>query len=103
MLVWIENAPSFDTAEGIDLINNVMTCAIPEDDDELKHLVENVLIPKCIFTCHKMNHKIKNTIGCRFGFPKKSSEKTVILNEEEILKTRGRFVELKRNNNESRN
>ena len=81
-----------------------MSCSIPKDDSDLKELVLTVQTHKCTFTCFKksnFSNKTKSS-GYRFGFPKKNFNTTKILNEEEILKTKGRFVEMKRKKAESR-
>lgn len=39
MIVWGNDMPDFNSPEGIDLLENIITCEIPENDSELKDLV----------------------------------------------------------------
>lgn len=90
-LLWIEDAPKFDTAEGRSLIDEVVHCTNPDtaDDEELSKIVSRCQIHKCTRTCYK-NNKSANK-KCRFGFPMPVSDETRILDEEEIKKFNGRL------------
>ena len=96
MLIWIKDAPQFNTEEGIKFIDKVVTCSIPQDP-KLKELVERLQKHKCTKTCYSNN---KNNKKCRFGYKLPISTTTRILNEDEIKKNNGKFCIFKRKENE---
>ncbi|GFS72913.1 ATP-dependent DNA helicase [Nephila pilipes] len=95
LLVWIRNVPSFDTPEGIALIDKVVSCSYPseEEDPEMYNLVSRNQIHRHTHTCFKRKAHL-----CRFAFPRKPSRETKIIDENspEFLQNGGRFCELRR-------
>ena len=91
MLTWIANSPSFDTEEGIKLIEKILKVQKNPDDAFLSQLVNRLQPHSCRKTCHKNE---KN--NCRFDFPKAVCNETRILTEDEILNGQGKFCQLKR-------
>lgn len=75
MLLWCEGVPDFSTAEGMAIIENVVSCSLNPDDPMLSSLVENVQIHKHSTTCYKN----RNDSCCRFGFPKAPADNTMCL------------------------
>ena len=53
-------------------IDQHVTCELPEDDPELRKLVEDLQRHKCTHTCKKRGP------DCRFGFPRLPSKETLI-------------------------
>jgi hypothetical protein len=94
MLVWIENAPSFASAEGIQFIDKVCSVSLPSDP-KLKELVTRLQVHSCTQTCFKKVSK-KNIKKCRFGYPLPISDKTIILNADEIKNYNNKFCIFKR-------
>ncbi|GFU23604.1 helitron_like_N domain-containing protein [Nephila pilipes] len=95
LLVWIKNVPSFDTPEGIALINKVISCSCPseEEDPGMYNLVNQNQIHRHTHTCFKTNAHL-----CSFAFPHKPicQAKIIEENSTEFLQNGGRFCELKR-------
>ncbi|GBP12652.1 hypothetical protein EVAR_10302_1 [Eumeta japonica] len=94
MLVWIENHPSFDTLEGIEVLDEVITCRLPDENDELYDLVKNCQKHAHRPTCRKQDRNIL----CRFAFPRPPSTETRIVAQSsaEFLRNNGRICVLKR-------
>ncbi|PZC79192.1 hypothetical protein B5X24_HaOG216756 [Helicoverpa armigera] len=92
MLCWIQNAPDFDTPEGRNLINDMVSCSLNNTDDELNDVVKRVQIHSHSHTCYK-NRQDRH---CRFNFPRPASDETVLLGPDETLRNNGRFCILKR-------
>ena len=93
MVLWIEGTPEFNSPEGIERIDHVMTCDIPEDDDEIKNLIK-----KCQ-THHHTHYCTQNTANkCQFYFPRKLSESTSIIDSSSnaFILNGGRICNLKR-------
>jgi hypothetical protein len=100
MLVWIENAPSFNTPEGIQFIDKVCSVSLPTDQ-KLKDLVTRLQLHSCTHTCYKkLSKKFKK--NCRFGYPLPISETTRILNNDEIKENNNKFCIFKRNSSEQK-
>jgi len=95
MVVWIENALSFDTEEGVKLIDEVISCYLPSEneDAELYNLVKRNQIHQHKPTCFKNNNEF-----CRFGFPRSASTQTRIISttSDEFIRNAGRICILKR-------
>lgn len=95
MVLWIENAPSFDTDEGLKLIDDVVSCHLPSEneDSELHNIVNRNQMHQHRSTCYK-----NNNISCRFGFPRSASERTRVIstNSNEFIRNCGRICILKR-------
>ncbi|CAG4958798.1 unnamed protein product [Colias eurytheme] len=66
MVLWCANMPAFDTPEGIQLLERVVTCEVPdaEDDSEMHDLVVQLQTHRHTQTCFKNNRNV-----CRFAFP----------------------------------
>lgn len=96
MLCWIENAPNFDTREGRSLINEIVSCSLSNEDDELNEIVKRVQIHSHSSTCYKN----RQDHHCRFNFPRPVSDQTVLLGPDETLQNNGRFCILRRNSDE---
>jgi hypothetical protein len=97
MLLWLEVKDlDYKSTAGDEFINRNICCSIPSDDDELKSLV-----------LQKQNHRHRGTCFksgksyCRFGFPRPVSSTSTVLDEEDISKNHGRFLQLKRNESET--
>ena len=56
----------------LDHIDQHVTCELPNDDPELRKLVEDLQWHKCTHTCKKKGP------DCRFGFPRLPSKETLI-------------------------
>jgi PIF1-like helicase/Helitron helicase-like domain at N-terminus len=95
LLVWIDKAPSFESPEGIRLIDDVISCNFPteEEDEKLHNLVK---------ACQKHDHRAtcykNNSESCRFGFPRPVSATTRIVSQtsDEFIRNSGRICVLKR-------
>jgi len=98
MLVWIEGAPAFSTAEGVKFIDDICTCSIPTDED-LKKLVLRLQVHKCTQTCYK-TFMDKSKKHCRFGYLLPVSKETRILGADESKNNNNKFCIFKRNENE---
>ncbi|KAG5666052.1 hypothetical protein PVAND_017748, partial [Polypedilum vanderplanki] len=100
LVVWIENALSFETPEGIALIDKVVSCHYPseQEDSELHDLVKKNQRHQHTHTCHKNNSQ-----NCRFAFPRQPCQQTRIVppSYDEFIRNGGRFCTLKRNSNET--
>ncbi|KAG5666753.1 hypothetical protein PVAND_014765 [Polypedilum vanderplanki] len=100
LVVWIENAPSFETPEGIALIDKVVSCHYPseQEDPKLHDLVKKNQRHQHTHTCHKNNSQ-----NCRFAFPRQPCQQTRIVppSSDEFIRNGGRFCTLKRNSNET--
>lgn len=97
MVVWCEDMPPFDSEEGIELLNRVVSCTLPdtEEDIELRELVSRLQIHHHTHTCYKNSNNY-----CRFGFPRPTAHQTRILDEDETTRNKGRFYVLKRKEGE---
>jgi hypothetical protein len=93
MLVWIKDHPSFETPEGIEVLDEVITYRLPDEDDEMHDLVLDCQKHKHRSTCRKHDH-----IHCRFAFPRQPSETTRIISHssDDFLRNNGRICILKR-------
>ncbi|KAG5674477.1 hypothetical protein PVAND_004445 [Polypedilum vanderplanki] len=100
LVVWTENAPSFETPEGIELIDKVVSCYYPseQEDPELHNLVKKNQRHQHTHTCHKNNSQ-----NCRFAFPRQPCQQTRVVppSSDEFIRNGGRFCTLKRNSNET--
>lgn len=89
--------PSFDTSEGIQMLDQVVTCELPDDDQELKDLVERL-------QTHKYTHAFfKNGNYCRFSLAISALDPRKLLNNPHDLNSlqelnRLRNLELASNN-----
>lgn len=92
MVVWIDNYPSFDTDEGLLLIDQVCTCVLPSEDSELYELVK-----KCQ-THYHTNTCRKNNTTCRFSFPRQECPETRIVaySSDDFIRSGGIICLLKR-------
>lgn len=99
LVVWIENAPSFEMPEGVELINKVVSCCLPseEDDPQLRKLVKRNQIHRHTHICYKNNSET-----CRFAFPRQSCQQTRVVSStsDEFIRNGGRFCTLKRSSSE---
>lgn len=94
MVVWIENHPSFETPEGIRVLDEVCTCEMPSNDDELYNIVKKCQVHHHTPTCQKNN----TDITCRFSFPRQTCIETRIIahSSDEFIRNGGRICLLKR-------
>ena len=92
MILWVDGYKSQDDPEYIAKVESVISCAIPQEDEELKNLVKSLQMHRHSETCRK--HKT----FCRFGFPRPLSSKTkfLALESNEIIQNGGRICVLKR-------
>lgn len=95
MVVWIENSPSFETQEGIAFIDNVISCQLPPNNEnlELHQLVKRNQVHRHTHTCYK-----NDSDTCRFGYPRQACERTRIISQssEDFIRNNGRICILKR-------
>jgi len=66
MLCWNKDIPSFETPDGVALIDKVVSCTSRTGDDKLDSLIARVQIHKHTTTCYKDRQHSQ----CRFGFPR---------------------------------
>ncbi len=66
------NSNAFDSDKIPQLIDNLITCSLPQDDDKLRKIVEDVQTPNHTKTCRKYNDT------CRFGYPRFPSIRTIV-------------------------
>jgi len=92
-MCWNEGLPSFESPEGITLIDKIVSCSSSTGDDELDALVARVQVHKHTATCYKDRQHGQ----CRFGFPRRISDRTTLLGPDEAIRNNGRFCILKRN------
>jgi hypothetical protein len=96
MLLWVDGTPAFNTPEGIAVIDQVMSCEIPEDEQQ-KSYVQTYQRHQHTDTCHKGNRP-----DCRFAYPRLVSENTHLVESGtlECIRNGGRICILKRRQNE---
>lgn len=92
MLCWNKGIPSFKTPDGIALINNTISCTSRTGDDKLDELVARVQVHRHTATCYKDRQHGQ----CRFGFPRRISDRTTLLGPDKAIRNIGRFCILKR-------
>ena len=68
-----EHLCDIDEEKLITLVDSLVSCALPEDDEELAGIVGAVQKH-----AHTPKHCLKNNGKCRYGFPKLPSEKTIV-------------------------
>lgn len=103
-ILWLEGIPDPESPEYIDFINKISTCSIPVDNPSLAEKVKKYQLHQHRPTCYKKryNKKVREPTGgenqndennteeeqqqkiCRFGFPRKLSDRTKILDEGSI-------------------
>ncbi|XP_059150287.1 uncharacterized protein LOC131937110 [Physella acuta] len=95
MLVWIENHPSFDTPEGIAILDQICKCEIPLESSDLYELVKKCQIHRHTNTCKKGDNP---SLVCRFRFPRPVQAATAMIAEtsDEFIRNGGRICLLKR-------
>ena len=59
MVIWIDGTPDFNSPDGIERIDQVMSCSIPEDDDDLKDLISKCQTHRHTKTCPKNTENFK--------------------------------------------
>ncbi len=93
MVVWIKNHPSFDTPQGINMINKVCSCKLPETSSPLYKIVSACQIHHHTKTCQK-----NTTAYCRFYFPRPANSETRIIQHtsDEFVRCGGRICLLQR-------
>ena len=75
ILIWLEDFPDLNTPEGVEAMEDLCKCEIPENDPELAELVRKYQIHRnSKKTCYKNG---KQT--CRFNFPRAACKETKIL------------------------
>ena len=78
-LMWVKDAPKLGTSNEEEVkwfIEKYVSCSLPEDDEELRHLVESLQIHNHSPTCRRKGK-------CRFNYPKPPSPHTIISDEPE--------------------
>ena len=76
-LIWIKDAPKLGYADEADVkafIDKYISCSLPDDDQELRALVEGLQIHRHSPTCRRKG-------SCRFNYPKPPSPHTIISDE----------------------
>ena len=76
-LIWIKDAPKLGYADEADVkafIDKYISCSLPDDDQELRALVEGLQIHRHSPTCRQKG-------SCRFNYPKPPSPHTIISDE----------------------
>ncbi|CAG9773736.1 unnamed protein product [Ceutorhynchus assimilis] len=94
MLTWIDGHPSFDTEEGLRILDQVCKCEMPPQNSDLYELVKKYQVHRHSHTCYKKD----DTSTCRFGFPRAACDETRIVahSSEEFIRNGGRMCLLKR-------
>jgi hypothetical protein len=96
MLIWLDGIPEdYHSEEGIAFIDSNVKCSIPNDDEALANIVIKYQNHHHTPTCFKNGKQY-----CRFDFPRKMSPATVILDQDDAARNKGRFVLLKRTKQE---
>lgn len=95
MVLWIKDHPSFDTPEGIQQLDRVCTCEMPDEGSENYELVKGCQIHRHTWTCRK---KDPTSSVCRFSFPRQVCTETRIVahSSTDFIKSGGRICLLKR-------
>ena len=78
-LMLVKDAPKLGTSNEDEVkrfIEKYVSCSLPEDDEELRHLVETLQIHNHSPTCRRKGK-------CRFNYPKPPSPHTIISDEPE--------------------
>jgi Helitron helicase-like domain at N-terminus len=93
LLLWIDNFPDVETEQGIAVVDEMISCQIPDEDDELAELVKTLQTHRHTTACYKNNVKY-----CRFGFPRPQCVKTRILapDSADFIRSGGRTCEIVR-------
>ena len=92
----IDNIPKFDSPEGVEILDKIVTCHLPCEDHPNFPLIKRLQVHQHRPTCFKN----KNNCQCRFGFERPTSDITKIIPEEELIKNSGKFCILKRTERE---
>jgi len=88
MLCWNKDIPSFETPDGVALIDKVVSCTSRTGDDELDSLIARVQVHKHSTTCYKDRQHSQ----CQFGFPRRISDKPCCLDQTKVSVTMDVFV-----------
>lgn len=98
LVVWIEDHPEFDSEEGIERIDEVVTCHLPDSGTPLRDIVEKCQRHHHTATCYKGD----NPKFCRFRFPRPVAKETTVIatSTAEFTRNGGRICNLKRTENE---
>lgn len=88
MVLWCADMPTFESIEGTQLLDRVVTCKVPnaENDLVMHDLVTQLQTHRHIQTCYKNNRNV-----CGFGFPRSISGKTEILDDYQAVRNGERF------------
>ena len=90
----------------VKFIDDRITCNIPKKDScpELYRLVTKYKMHKCSNYCKRKRKFSSNTFitKCKLGFPHPSSDKTIINNVKESMKTEKKIYHVKRDEEEVR-
>ena len=76
-LIWIKDAPKLGYVDEADVkafIDKYISCSLPDNNEELRDLVEGLQIHRHSPTCRRKG-------SCRFNYPKPPSPHTIISNE----------------------
>lgn len=98
MLFWIEDHPDLETPEGVEVLERVVSCQMPEEGSDLYELVKKCQVHHHTDTCNKNDPNVV----CRFGFPRRESNVTKIIGttSDEFVRNNGRTCVLKRTRQE---
>lgn len=93
IVVWFENYSTFDTDEGIQLIDKVCSCELPPEDSNIHGLVKKCQTHHHMNTCHNNSSSI-----CRFSFPRQECPETKIVahSSDDFIRSGVRICLLKR-------
>lgn len=107
MVVWIESFPHLESSNeetrqvAIETLNKIVSCHIPDEkeDSDLYELVTSSQMHRHTTSC------FKKSTHCRFGFPRRSSPETSIIdasteNVENLIRNGGRICILERDEGE---
>lgn len=94
MVVWVKDHPPFTTPEGIEQLDRICSCELPEENTELYELVK-IQMHRHSTTCKK-NDPTSNI--CRFSFPRQVCTATRIIahTSDDFIRSGGRICLLKR-------
>lgn len=92
-LLWFEEAPDWNFPEGIKFLEENVSCSLNSAN---KDLVLKYQRHRHAKSCFKRQNRI-----CRFTYPKPARTETLIFEDGDVQPQRGKFVELKRTEDEA--
>lgn len=81
MLCWNERIPLFEGPDNIALIDKIVSCTSSTRDNELDAFIAQVQVHKHTTTCYEDKQRGQ----CRFGFPRRISDITILLDQMKLF------------------